>query len=259
VVQVNKHGSYFKFYHILILFVALNDYTASMQTIRYIVFWIAFLLSFQLEAQICLHDVDFERVGQEKVIEFIEHQQENGIETFEEIKPSLPPEANLKGFFSRENEYQIKRHLEDVWQYYLTTNPGKLWCGKRVTFGFLFSKKDAKILYANDACSHIDTGMVVYINLRLMRGLKNLATAFEFTSIDEESKTIEFSYLKGNVAMGKQILRFYETPKGYTRILHTSFYKNNNAVRNYFFYPFFHTRTTHEFHRNNKRQILAGN
>jgi hypothetical protein len=92
-----------------------------------------------------------------------------------------------------------------------------------------------------------------------MSGLKNLATAFEFTSIDKENKIIEFSYLKGNISMGKQRIQFYETTKGYTRILHTSYYRNSNVFRNYFFYPFFHTRTTHEFHRNNKRQILAGN
>jgi hypothetical protein len=92
-----------------------------------------------------------------------------------------------------------------------------------------------------------------------MSGLKILATAFEITSIDEENKTIEFSYLKGNVSMGKQRIQFYETPKGFTRILHTSFYRNNNVLWNYLLYPYFHTRTTHEFHRNNKKQILAGN
>ena len=34
----------------------------------------------------------------------------------------------------------------------------------------------------------------------------------------QENKTIEFSYLKGNVSMGKQRIQFYETPKGFTRI-----------------------------------------
>ncbi len=231
-----------------------------MKVTRFI--YISFLLviiELQVDAQICLNDVDFERIGQEKVQEFIVNQQENGIETFDEIKPSVKPDANLKGYFTRENEYQVKRSLEEVWQHYLTTNPEKLWSGKRVSFGFLFSKKDEKIFYCDENFSKIDTGVVVYVNLRLMSGLKNLATAFEFTSVDEENKIIEFSYLKGNVSVGKQQIQFYETPKGYTRILHTSYYKNNNILRNYLLYPYFHTRTTHEFHRNNKRQILAGN
>lgn len=244
----------------MILFVALISYIVTMLILR-VTFLFLFLHFFalQVDAQICLHDVDFDRVDQEKVQEFVVNQQEHGMETFDEMKPSLQPDADTKGYFTRENEYQIKTDLDDVWKHYLTTSPEKLWNGKRATFGFLFSKKDEKLFYCDDSCSHIDTGMIVYINLELISGLKNLATAFEFTSIDKEKKIIEFSYLKGNVSMGKQRIQFYETPKGYTRILHTSYYKNNNALRNYLLYPYFHTRTTHEFHRNNKKQILAGN
>ncbi|HRX11965.1 MAG TPA: hypothetical protein P5210_09970 [Draconibacterium sp.] len=230
-----------------------------MKAKQYIYFIILLFFTVQTEAQICLHDIDFKRIEQEKVQEFVINQQAHGIETFDEIKPSLQPDADLKGYFIRENEYQVKKSLDEVWQHYLTTNPEKLWSGKRVSFGFLFSKKDEKIFYCDENFSKIDTGVVVYVNLRLMSGLKNLATAFEITSVDEESKTIEFSYLKGNVSMGKQRIQFYETAKGYTRILHTSYYRNNNVLRNYLLYPYFHTRTTHEFHRNNKRQILAGN
>lgn len=230
-----------------------------MKAKQYIYFIILLFFTVKTEAQICLHDIDFKRIEQEKVQEFVINQQAHGIETFDEIKPSLQPDADLKGYFIRENEYQVKKSLDEVWQHYLTTNPEKLWSGKRVSFGFLFSKKDEKIFYCDENFSKIDTGVVVYVNLRLMSGLKNLATAFEITSVDEESKTIEFSYLKGNVSMGKQRIQFYETAKGYTRILHTSYYRNNNVLRNYLLYPYFHTRTTHEFHRNNKRQILAGN
>lgn len=227
-----------------------------MQVPRYIFFFFILLFTYQLNGQICLNEVDFDRIEQDKVLDFLVNQQENGIETFDEMKPSLQPDADTKGYFTRENEYQIKRNLDDVWNHYLTTSPEKLWNGKRVSFGFLFSKKDEKIFYCDDDYSNIDTGMVVYINLRFMSGLKNLATAFEFTSIDEEEKIIEFSYIKGNVSMGKQRLQFYETPKGFTRILHTSFYKNHNVFRNYLLYPYFHTRTTHEFHRNNKKLML---
>ncbi len=230
-----------------------------MDVTRYSFSLLLIIIALQVKAQICLHDLDFQRIEQEKVQEFVVNQQEHGIETFDEMKPSLRPDADLKGYFIRENEYQVKKSLEEVWQHYLTASPGKLWSGKRVTFGFLFSKKDEKIFYCDENFSKIDTGVVVYVNLRFMSGLKNLATAFEFTSVDEDNKTIEFSYLKGNISMGKQRIQFYETAKGYTRILHTSYYKNSNVLRNYLLYPYFHTRTTHEFHRNNKRQILAGN
>ncbi len=224
-----------------------------------ILFLLLLFFARHVDAQNFLIDVDFNRIEQEKVQEFVVYQQEHGIETFNEIKPSLHPDANLKGYFIRENVYQVKKSLKEVWHHYLTTKPEKLWSGKKVSFGFLFSKKDEKIYYCNESFSKIDTGVIVYINLRLMSGLKNIATAFELTAIDEENKIIELSYVKGNVSVGKQRIQFYETPKGYTQILHTSYYMNNNALRNYLLYPYFHTRTTHEFHRNNKRQILAGN
>lgn len=227
-----------------------------MQNKRFIFFFSLLFTILQVKAQMCLNDVELERIGQTKVQEFLINQQEHGIETFEEIKPSMKPDSNIKGYFVRENEYQIKKNIENVWQHYLTTNPEKLWCGKRVTFGFLFSKKDDKIIYSDEAFATIDTGMIVYLNLRLMSGLKNIATAFEFIEIDKENRIIEFSYLKGNVSVGKQRLQFYETPRGYTRIIHTSFYKNDNFLRNYLLYPYFHTRTTHEFHRNNKKLML---
>ena len=88
--------------------------------------------------------------------------------------------------------------------------------------------------------------MVVYLNLRLMSGLINLATAFEIITIDKEHKVIEFSYLSGNDSVGKQRIQFFETTKGKTEILHTSYYKSNNIPKNYFFYPYFHTRATND-------------
>ena len=227
-----------------------------MQKISLLFFFCFFITAFHVDAQMCLKDVEMDRIGQYKIQEFVENQQRHGIETFEEIEPSMNPDSDTKGYFVRENEYQVKKDIEDVWQHYLTTNPEKLWCGKRVSFGFLFSKKENKIIYCKEEISHIDTGMIIYLNLRLMSGLKNVATAFEFTEIDSKNRVIEFSYLKGNVSIGKQRLQFYETPKGYTRIMHTSFYKNNNFIRNYLLYPYFHTRTTHEFYRNNKKLML---
>jgi len=215
-----------------------------------------FLIGFNSKAQICLNDIDADRIEQDKVQEFLVTQQENGIETFEEIKPSMQTNSDTKDYFVRENVYHINKDIEEVWSYYLNTDPDKLWNGKKVSLGFLFSKKDDKIVYFDENSPKIDTGMVVYLNLKLMSGLKNIATAFEFINIDKENKVIEFSYLSGNVSEGKQRVEFFETPKGYTQILHTSFYRSNTFLKNYLLYPYFHTRTTNEFHRNLKRLIL---
>jgi len=214
------------------------------------------IIEFRVEAQICLNDVEFDRISQYKIQEYVVWQQEHGIEAFSDIKPSMQASSDIKGYFVRENEYQINKDIEDVWNLYVNTNPTKSWNGKKVSFGFLFSKKEDRIVYSGDNISKIDTGTVVYLNIRLMTGLKNLATAFEFINIDSKNKVIEFSYLTGNVSEGKQRVQFTSTPKGNTRILHTSFYKSNNFLKNYLLYPYFHTRTTNEFHRNLKKLMI---
>lgn len=214
------------------------------------------MIAFYCSSQIKLSDLDFDKIKQEKIRDYIINQQEHNIYTLSDIKPSLNLNSNTNGYRTRENEYLIKEHFQKVWKLYANTNPGKLWNGKKVSFGLLLSRKDKKIVYNGENISKIDTGQVVYLNLRLIKGLKNLATAFEIINIDRARRIIEFSYLNGNLSEGKQTLTFFETQKGYTRIIHTSYFKSNSIIKNYFLYPYFHTRITNEFHKNMKKMML---
>lgn len=216
-----------------------------------------FLTGLRSNAQMRLNDIEIERISQPKVREFIQVQKENDIITFSDIEPSLHPNSSLEGYKVRENEYGFKENIQQVWHHYLHANPCDSWNGKKVTFGFLFAKKEKRLVYRNQFVSEIDTGMVVYINLKLMLGLKSLSTAFQFINIDEKHKIIEFSYLKGQDSEGKQRLQFFGLTNGHTRIVHTSFYKTKSVVKNFFLYPFFHTRATNEFHRNMKRMMKS--
>lgn len=226
-----------------------------MQVFRILFFFTFILIWLPAMGQLHLYEVELERISQNKIQEYVHVQQEHGIQTFNDIKPSLNADEEIKGYFIRENEYQINKNIDEVWKKYLSTDATKLWNGRKISFGFLYSKKDDRIVYSDESISSIDTGMIVYLNLKLMSGLKNMATAFEFINIDAENKIIEFSYLTGNLSEGKQIIHFSATPKGNTRILHTSYYRSNNVFKNYILYPYFHTRTTNEFHRNIKKII----
>jgi hypothetical protein len=206
-------------------------------------------------SQFCLTDLELTRISQGKVQEYIGNQKEKGIETFDEIKPSVQINTDFREFYIHENVYGIRKGLDEVWNKYLQLNPKKTWNGRKVSLGFLFSKKEKRIIYEDENMPHIDTGMVVYLNLRLMKGLVNMATAFEIVRIDDENKIIEFSYLSGNVSSGLQRLQFIGTAKGNTEIIHTSYYKSNNFAKNHVLYPYFHTRLTNEFHRNIKRMM----
>ena len=238
-----------------VLFVPVLNQNKSMNAGKFIYFLMFFVSGFQVEAQICLNDVELDRISQVKIREYLKTEQEQGVLTFEEIKPSMQSSSDIKGYMVRENIYQVKKGINEVWGNYINRSPNKSWNGKKVSFGFLFSKKEDRIVYSDENLQKIDTGMVIYLNLRLVSGLVNVATAFEIINIDEKNKIIEFSYLSGNESEGKQRLQSTQTRKGYTQILHTSFYRSYTVLRNYLFYPYFHTRITHEFHRNFRKLI----
>lgn len=220
---------------------------------KYILSFLFFINIFQCKSQVTISDVNFNKVPQKKVREYLVGQQNMHIVNLADIEPSIKPNSKIEGFRTLVKEYFLKDSLNKVWRHYLDTNPGDSWNGRKVTFGMLFSKKDERIVYCDESISHIDTGQVIYLNLKLFQGLANLATVFEFITIDKEKRMLEFSYIEGNITEGKQRLQFIKAPKGYTRIIHTSFYKSSSAFRDRFLYPFFHEKMSDEFHRNMKK------
>ena len=211
------------------------------------------LIVFLCKSQVDISEINLNKVPQKKVREYLIEQQHNQIVSLTDIKPSVYTDSKTEGFKTQSKEYFLKDSLSKVWQHYLVTNPGDSWNGNKVSFGMLYSKKEDRIVYRDDNVSHLDTGQVVYLNLKLLKGIMNLATVFEFINIDRKKRMIEFSYIDGNITEGKQRLQFTEDTKGHTHIWHTSLYKSNSAFRDRFLYPFFHEKLSNEFHRNMKK------
>jgi len=223
-----------------------------MNSIKFLLF---FLFTFAQLLGLCqnkLSELNFDRIKYQKVREYVHFQQSQNINSFVEIKPSMLSNGENEGYRIDERVYVLKDSLDKVWQHYKYTNPGDSWNGTRVKFGMLFSRKENKVVYQGEDVPSLQPGQVVYLNLKLLRGLSNLATVFELISIDDDKKIIEFSYVDGNITKGKQQLQFKETSKGYTEILHTTYYKSKSVLRDRL-YPYFHTRLINEFHRNMKR------
>jgi hypothetical protein len=192
--------------------------------------------------------VKFELIPYESVRTYLNNQFKENIESFYEIKPSWHSDHSAKQYNIQKKSYLIKENLSHVWKHYRTTSPAESWNGKKVMFGFMFSKKQNQPLYPGDNFTAIDTGQVIFLNLKLLK-FYDLAMAFEVISVDVENKIIEFSYIEGNTSQGKQTLQFIETRRGFTKIIHSSYFKSNSAIRDRYLYPFFHNRTTNEFHR----------
>ncbi len=228
-----------------------------MSVFKYIIVFLFLMNTFQCKSQMTISEINFDKVTQKKVRNFLMEEENNGIELLTDIEPTMQANSNTEGYRIHSKEYFLKDSLNKIWQLYVNTNPGDSWDGKKVSFGLMYSNKDNKVVYRDEHISQLDTGLVVFLNLKLMKGILNLPAVFEFITIDKVKRIIEFSYVDGNITRGKQRLQFTETAKGYTRILHTSFYKSGSSIRDRILYPYFHEKVSNEFHRNMKRLYFS--
>lgn len=206
------------------------------------------LSSITLYGQQEIDSLNLNRIPYKKVRNYILDIKNHNICFFNELQPSWKSDSTNSDYHIQQKTYFVKENLSRVWDKYRTTSPAEAWHGKKVMFGFMFSKKNNEPVFAGDNFETIDTGQVIFLNLKLLK-FYNLAMAFEIISVNADKKTIEFSYIDGNVSSGKQSLQFLTTDAGYTQIIHSSFFKSDSKIRDKVLYPYFHTRTTNEFHR----------
>jgi hypothetical protein len=199
-----------------------------------------------------LSDIAFDKIQDDAVDKYIKRQINKHTRTFEEVKPSLNVASTTEGYRFQERIYVLKDSVNRIWEHYVNTNPVDAWNAGKMNLGLLYSKNEKVIIYQDEVASGIETGQLVYLNLNVLR-LKKIATAFEIINVNKEQKIIEFSYVEDNITRGKQQLHFFETGKGYTKIVHCSYFKSQSVLRDHFLYPYFHTRLTNTYHRNMKR------
>ena len=205
--------------------------------------------------------IDMNRIPQRKIRTLVNTQfNESNIQYFKEIRSTYQKGQDLKGYHMLESVYYLKELPEKVWKTYQNTSPAESWNGSMISFGLLLSKSKNTVMYNNDKYySGIDTGQVFYVNLRIMKGLYNLAVGLEIINIDSTHKSITFSYLKGGKSQGEQTIFFIPTKKGYTEIIHETAFKSGSFIRDRYLYPYFHKIAINEFHRNMKRCMNESN
>jgi len=209
-------------------------------------------------AQDAFTQIDMARIPQEKIRTLLEQQfKESGFTQYNSaLQPTYHMGQNLKGYHYLESVYLFREAPEKVWKIYQMTSPAKSWNGSMVSFGLLISKWENSIMYRDDKYyAGIDTGQVFFVNLKIMKGLYNMAVGLEIVNIDSTRKSITFSYLKGGKSQGEQTIYFIPTKKGYTEIVHQTAFKGDSFIRDRYLYPYFHRIAINEFHRNMKKCI----
>ena len=202
-------------------------------------------------AQKSMQDIDFTLIPQRKICTYIEKQINNQVSFLEEVEATCKSVIDFNNYSFTESIYTIDEPLHDVWQKYISVSPSVSWDGKMISFGLLFSKKTDSILYRNEnTYEGLDTSQVIYVNLRMMGGIYNLAVGFEITHIDTLNKQIQFSYIDGGKAKGIQTLQFTALNSGNTQLIHQTYFKSESNLRDKYFYPTYHRKAINEFHRN---------
>jgi len=133
-----------------------------------------------------------------------------------------------------------------VWDNLIHQSPSDEFDGRIVTFGLLYSKKSHNLLYNNEPNSGIEEGQVLFFNLRMLRGIKNLAVALEVTKMDNDNKTVEYCYVDHGDTRGTQRFSLRPTPEGFTEIIQVTRYRCKSKLRDRRLYSFFHERIVME-------------
>jgi hypothetical protein len=202
--------------------------------------------------------VDLNRISQKAVRELVRRENVKTAKDFQGIATACYNVDDSLRYQTNLETYVIKARIGKVWDKYVNITPKKAWSGHTVKFGFLFSKPKNEFIYTENANEPIRVGSIIYVNLRLLKGLKNIGVAFEITRLDEANKTICFCYLKDGVSNGSQEIRFSEMANGDTRISHLTHYRSHSAFRDKELYPIFHAKFVGEFHENILSQIDTG-
>jgi hypothetical protein len=167
------------------------------------------------------------------------------IETY---SPSKTNDEAKKDYLKHEKIYIINKPLKEVWNTYSCFNAKEAWKTKRSNYIMSYDT-DVHVydFMSNETYDTLKVGKTYLLQLRLMSVVK-MPVVFQISKIDDEEKTIEFTYMEENKSNGFQTLLFSEID-GKTQIIHTSYYKSGKKLRDKKLYPHFHELASDDFHK----------
>lgn len=209
-------------------------------------------------AQTPLSSVDLSRIRQKKVRSLVRNQQLLGIKYFSDLTPSCFAKQDSNSYKLLDCTQTIKGKAQRVWRKIKGIRLKDQYCGPMVSMGFLYSGREDRLFYTNDEFPSIEEDQIVFLNLRLLHGIRNLAVALKVTCVDDANKTIDLCYLNHGMSEGTQQIRLIEDTNGNTIISQRTRYRNRSKFREKMLYPFFHRRAINELHSILKRLIEGG-
>ncbi len=199
-------------------------------------------------------NVDFEKVRQKKVKEFMLKHNLNHITGFTRLQAICYDPAVGASYQKHLQTFIIKSDVDSVWNTYKTIHPKDAWSGEMISFGVQYSRTNNTFNYLDDPYSGMEKGQIIIINLKMFWGLLHLAVAHEVAEVNEQNRMIKLCYTIGGASEGSQWITFKETPEGFTEVSHMTLYKSKSKFRDTKLYPRFHSKAITEFHNNVKKK-----
>ncbi len=225
----------------------MNHVLPSFQ--RYILI-IFILITYASQAQTRLRDTDTSRIKQKSIRNFLKSQMDSGVVNFEDFKPSVDAQADTSKFDSNIHHFQLQQTPAAVWNAYLTAHPARVWQGKIVSCGLIYSPVSKLVIFPDDKYPGLETGQILFIEMRVLCGLVKFPVCFRITQIDENHHAITFSYVSSGSSKGAQTIRLTNDGKGGTKIIHSSIHQTENILRDKTLYPLYHRKAIKEVHSN---------
>lgn len=173
----------------------------------------------------------------------------------ERLQPTCVAEAEVDQYQYHIKTYFIDASVDKVWEAYKTIDPQDAWRGSIGSYAFMYSREDGLIRYVSDNYPGIEEGQIIFLNLRFLHGLFNIAVGQEVTEIDDENQEMKFCYLDNNVSAGSQSFRLKSTADGRTMVVHQTNYRSDSKFRDERLYPLIHSLIIKEYHRSVAAQI----
>lgn len=220
-----------------------------------------FLLLFLLNGSVDLLfaqeiiEVNFKKVKQKKIRRLVAQYGLKKSEALDNLQPYCLA-ATDTAFNVHKKSYIIHGTLNEVWDAYQTISPKNAWSSGIASFGFMYEAANHQFHYENDPVARNAEGQLVFINLKLLKGLFQLAVAHKIVEVNPEEHLIRSCYVKTGKSQGTQYISMKELPDGSTKVTHVTYFLSDSKFRDRYLYPWLHGKIITEFHRNISHLVL---
>ncbi len=195
-----------------------------------------------------VNDVDLERITPKNLKKSLVKTQLFMVDNIINLPTTCPRIKDSTHYFHNYTVY-FDAPIDSVWNAYNTVSPTKVWNSKIISFGFAYARADNQLYYEDEIIDHLEVGQIQFLSLRYLGGIFKLTNALELTKIDENSKSLQFCYMRYGKSQGTQIIKLTEE-NGRTKVTHNTYYKSGSKFRDKRLYPYFHEITVKDLHEN---------